>query len=134
MATELIPLPAVDGDVYPRVQLSFVSGDTVYFSVLVEDPDPDSVDPENPDMIPRILTGWSGRAQIRKSSKKNADLFSTFLVTGFGTDGVVNCKLTPTESDKARKPGGWDLELTDPSGDVETILGGPFVPQEDYTQ
>ena len=134
MATRLVALPPSDDDLYPQAELQFVSGDSVYFSVLVQDPDPDSPDPDDPVMIPRILTGWSGRAQIRQNAKKDATLYSTFVVTGFGTDGMVYCELTPTESAKARKSGGWDLELVDPSGKVDTILGGPFTPTEDYTQ
>jgi hypothetical protein len=89
---------------------------------------------ENPVLIARDLTGWTGRAQIRKSTKKNATLITTITLTGFGSDGKIHMYLPPVESKKVLKSAGWDLELTDPSGDVETILGGPVEPEGDYTQ
>lgn len=136
MATRLTALPSEVGDTYPKARLEFTSGDSVDFDILIQDPDPDSPDPENPVMIPRNLTGWSGRGEIRKSAKKDAELWSTFMVTVVepASSGLLHVSLTPEESSKARKAGGWDIELTSPSGHVETIMGGPVDPEEDYTQ
>lgn len=121
-------------ELYPEYSLEFVIGDTVRRTIQIVDPDPDSPDPQNPVLIPRNLMGWSGRAQIRKSRKKDAALITTLTLTGFGSDGFIYLYLSPTESKKVLRTCGWDLELTDPSGDVETILGGPVVPEGEYTQ
>jgi hypothetical protein len=123
-----------DLELYPEYSLEFVIGDTVRRTIKIVDPDPDSPDPQNPVLIPRNLMGWSGRAQIRKSRKKDAALITTLTLTGFGSDGFIYLYLPPTESKKVLRTCGWDLELTDPSGDVETILGGPVVPEGEYTQ
>lgn len=130
-----------EDDLYPEYPLEFVCGDDVQFEVLVEDPDPDWVDPDpdadppnTPDMLPRNLTGWTARAQVRSSSRKDAELQGTFTLTGFGTDGMIYVLLPHAESMNCRRPGGWDLELSDPTGFVTTILGGPTEPTGDYTQ
>jgi hypothetical protein len=125
---------ADEDELYPTYTLEFVTGDTVRRRIQMVDPDPDSPDPDNPVLIPRNLTGWSGRAQIRKSTKKDAPLITTFTLTGFGSDGYMYMYLPPSESKKVTRSCGWDLELTDPSGDVETVLGGPVEPKGEYTQ
>lgn len=120
-------------ELYPQYPLRFVTGDTVKKFLTIEDPDPNSPDPDNPVMIPRDLTGYSGRAHIRTKAK-DIEPIAVFLVTGFGTDGQINLHLTPEESAKVLRPAHWDLELTEPNGDVDTVLGGPVAPQEDYTK
>jgi len=122
-----------DDPLYPTYPLRFVTGDTVRKSVTVEDPDPDSPDPLNPVMIPRVLTGYTGRAHVRAKAK-DVEPIAVFVVSGFGTDGVINLLLTPEESAKVTRNAHWDLEIREPDGDVYTILGGPVTPQEDYTK
>lgn len=121
-------------DMYPIYPLVFVSGDAVRFELQIKDPDPDSPDPQDPVMIPRVLTGWTGRAQIRKNNRKDSDLFATIECTGFDTDGWIFFYLSPEESESVRRTCGWDFEITNPDGDPETILGGPVNPFGDYTQ
>jgi hypothetical protein len=125
-----------DGDaLYPPYTLEFVAGDTVRLKVVVEDPDPDSPDPLNPIMIPRDLTGYTAHSQIRKSYKDSLVLAS-FEVSGLGVDGVINLRLPPAESQLLYlvTKAAWDLQLTDPYGDVDTILGGPVKPKGDVTR
>lgn len=122
---------------YPQYTLAFVTGDTVRRRLQIRDPDPASPDPENPVMIPRDLTGYSARAHVRVSPSDPAPV-ATIECSGFGTDGYIYLLITPTESAKcAPLPKGsynWDLELTEPSGDVDTVLGGPVKPKGDYTK
>ena len=120
-------------DLYPTYPLSFVTGDTVRRRVIIEDPDPDSPDPENPVMVPRDLTGYSGRAHVRRKGR-DVEPIAILDVSGFGTDGVIDLYLSPEESAKVIRESHWDLEITDLNGDVSTILGGPVVPEEDYTK
>lgn len=119
---------------YPIYPLKFVSGDAYELPVQVVDPDPDSPDPDDPVLIPRNLTGWSVIAQIRRTARLDAPLVATFAVSGLGTDGMINLYLSPTESRKVDRECGWDLQLTDPSGKPQTILGGPVIPQGDYSR
>jgi len=123
---------------YPIYALRFVTGDAFPASgtldVQVVDPDPDSPDPDNPVMIPRNLTGWTGKAQIRQTTKKDAPLIATITLTGFGSDGKIHMYIPSSETNKVTRPCGWDLEITDPSGRPETILGGPVEPQGDYSR
>lgn len=121
-------------EMYPIYPLKFVSGDTVRRTVQVVDPDPASLDPDNPTMIPRNLAGWTAKAQIRKTTKKDAPLIATIELSGFGADGKIEMYLAPSESNKIVRECGWDFELTDPSGDVNTILGGPVIPEGDYSR
>ena len=120
-------------DLYPTFPLSFVTGDTVRRRVIIEDPDPDSPDRENPVMVPRDLTGYSGRAHVRRKGR-DVEPIAILDVSGFGTDGVIDLYLSPEESAKVIRESHWDLEITDLNGDVSTILGGPVVPEEDYTK
>lgn len=143
--------PASQEDYYPIYPVKFVAGDTVRFRIQITDPDPDWVDPDpdadppnTPDMIPRDLTGYSARAQVRKNYKKISPLIATYEISGTDTregpvtdlddSGYIYIHLPPIESAKVEKISAWDLELTDPDGDVDTILGGPVDPFRDTTR
>lgn len=127
-----------DSDYYPIYDLRFVTGDYVKRRVLFEDPDPDSPDPDNPIMIPRNLTGYTARAQVRVSTKRDATILATFDATVGEDDdpenGIIVIELQPEESARCVKTSGWDLELTDPDGHPETVLGGKVLPKLDYTR
>lgn len=118
---------------YPAYDWHFVTGDYKYIRILFEDPDPLSVDPDNPDMIPRDWTDWSVRAQVRKDTKRDTTITAEFACS-FLSDGFLLIEIMPTESAKVLKAEGWDLELTDPSGNPETVLGGKVYPKLDYTR
>lgn len=123
-------------DYYPEYDLKFITGDYVRRRMYVEDPDPTSPDPTNPTFIPRDWTGWTGRAQIRANTKRDTVVMANLVVT-LGevdpTDGYVILELMEEESIKCVAKGGWDLEVTDPSGKPDTILGGKSLPRLDYT-
>lgn len=127
--TDEIPL-------YPEYAMRFVCGDTWRRRVQVTDPDPDSPDPENPIMIGRNLDGYSYRAQVRANTKVTTSITATLEVTVDQSEenGWIILHLPPDESQKVTRRSGWDLEQTDPNGDVETILGGPSDPTGDYTR
>lgn len=123
-----------DEELYPEYPLEFVTGDYYYREILIEDPDPDSLDPDEPDYIPRDLTGCTAAAQIRKDLKRDTEIMATLVVGGLGSDGIITIELLEEESEKCIRRGGWDLELRDSSGKPETILGGPVHPKLDYTR
>lgn len=147
MAFEIIALDPEEEDVFPKAEMRFASGDDGHFSILIEDPDPDWVDPDPeadppnvPDMIPRDLTGWTAQGQIRKTNKLNdADgvavpILATMDFTGFGLDGMIHVHLPNEESAKVRVKSMWDIQLVDPSGEIDTIAGGPCNPFGDVTR
>lgn len=119
-----------------KVTLIFVAGDALRFRLRIVDPDPDSVDPDNPDMIPRNLTGWSVAAQIRKDTKKASPLLAEFVFNDLDDSGVILPYLTHEESEKLRDIAAakWDFQLTDPDGDPLTIMAGPAKAAGDVTR
>lgn len=140
MAFEIIALTPEEDDVFPKAEMRFVSGDDGRFSIYLEDPDPDSTDPTDPDMIPRNLTGWSAQGQIRKTNKLTdsngvtVPVLATLDFSGFGTDGYIHVHLPHTESAKVRVASVWDIQTIDPDGNVDTITGGPANPFGDVTR
>lgn len=130
MAGDIVQLP--DGETL----LSFIVGDALRFWMTIKDPNP-AYDPDvpedpvtNPSMIVRDLTGWSCKAQIRKSTKVADPILAEFEFNTLDSTGVVAAYLTPVESAKLEglSAGRWDLQLVDPSGDPDTILRGPAKP------
>lgn len=116
--------------------LEWIVGDALRFWLTITDPDPDSPDPENPVMIPRDLTGWTVAAQIRKSTKPTDSVLASFVFNTLDETGEIAAYLTPVESTKLDgiRAGRWDLQLTDPSGDPETIMYGPAQPAGQVTR
>ena len=123
--------------------LEWIVGDALRFWLTIEDPDPDWVDPDpeadppnEPDMIPRDLTGWTVAAQIRKSIKLADPILAAFSFDPLDETGEIAAYLSPTESAKLEgvRAGRWDLQLVDPSGDVETIMYGPAQPAGQVTR
>ena len=118
------------------VALVFVAGDALRFRLTIKDPDPDSPDPDNPVMVPRDLTGWTVAAQIRKNVKPETPLLASFAFDDLDDTGVIAAYLAPDESEKLRglSSGRWDLQLTDPGGDPQTIMAGSAKPEGDVTR
>lgn len=116
--------------------LEWIVGDALRFWLTIEDPDPDSPDPENPIMVPRNLTGWTVAAQIRKSTKLADPVLAVFEFNTLDETGEIAAYLTSEESTKLDgvRAGRWDLQLTDPSGDPETIMYGPASPAGQVTR
>lgn len=129
MTTEISQLPQ-------DVTLLWVAGDALRFRLTIKDPDPDSPDPEHPVMIPRDLTGWIAASQIRKDAKLETALLAEFEFNTLDDTGVIAAYLTPDESENLRgvKSGAWDLQITDPTGDPQTIMAGPAKPRADVTR
>lgn len=126
----------VIGQQAQKATLLWTVGDALRFSVRIVDPDPDSPDPENPVMIPRVLTGYSAAAQIRKSTKKTDPIIAAFEFEIEEAEGVIHAYLSPDESTKLDgvASGKWDYQLTDPSGDPLTIMAGPAKPGGQVTR
>lgn len=122
--------------------LEWIVGDALRFWLTIEDPNPDydpdlPEDPDtNPQMKPRDLTGWSVAAQIRKSTKLADPVLAVFEFNILDETGEIAAYLTPEESTKLDgvRAGRWDLQLTDPSGDPETIMYGPAAPAGQVTR
>ena len=123
--------------------LEFIVGDALRFELLIVDPDPDWVDPDpeadppnEPDMIPRNLTGWTVAAQVRKSKKKTDPVLAEFAFEELDETGMVYAYLSPEESTKldGLSAGRWDFQLTDPVGDPQTIIYGPARPGGQVTR
>lgn len=145
MAFEMVALPPEDGDVFPKAEMRFASGDDCRFSIYLEDPNP-AYDPELPDgpgnleFLPRDLTGWSAKGQIRKSNKLVDDkgvaipVLAAMTFSGFGTDGYIHVHLPHTQSANVRIRSMWDIQTIDPDLEIDTIAGGPCVPTGDVTR
>lgn len=116
--------------------LEWVVGDFLEFWLTITDPDPDSPDPDNPDMIVRNLTGWTVAAQIRKSTKKTDPKLAEFIFDDLDESGEVHAMLTDVESSKLDgiRAGRWDLQLTNPAGQTQTIVLGPAQPAGQVTR
>lgn len=76
--------------------------------------------------VPRDLTEWTARAQIRAYI---ADTTTLFEFTGSGitcdSNGYVTLTVTPGQSSAwAWRDGVYDLELVDPTGRVARIAQG----------
>ncbi len=126
-----------------KATLIFVVGDALRFRLRIVDPDPDWVDPDpdadppnEPDMIPRDLTGWAVASQIRKSTKAADPVISEFEFNDLDDTGVIVAYLTHEESTKLEglTSAVWDYQLTDPSGDPVTVMAGPAKPKGQVTR
>ena len=75
---------------------------------------------------PVDLTGWTGKAQVRRST--NAEALWLELNVSLSSDGfiVMTAPHVATEGEPwdSRAVGVWDLELTDPSGHITRLAAG----------
>src|ERR1044072_9740220 len=110
-----------------QVTLVWVVGDALGFRLRIVDPDPDSPDPENPVMVPRDLTGWTVASQIRKDTKKTSPILAEFSFNELDETGIIEAYLSHAESTKLEgvTAAKWDYQLSDPSGDPQTLMAGP---------
>lgn len=124
------------GQAPQKTTLLWVVGDALKFTLRIVDPDPDSEDPDNPDMIARDLTGYSVAAQIRKSTKKTDPVLAEFTFNDLDETGEINAYLSPVESTKLDgvTSAKWDYQLTDPDGDPITLMAGPAKPAGQVTR
>lgn len=81
---------------------------------------------------PVDLTGVSVAAQIRASATSSAILQELSCVV---TDpNIIEVSMTPEESGRLPASGVWDLQLTYPDTDIQTILAGPVKVTADVTR
>lgn len=74
--------------------------------------------------LPRDLTEWSARGQIR-ADHSAADVLYEWTDITCDVDGYVTISVTPTESSAwAWRDGVYDVELVDPTGRVTRIAQG----------
>jgi len=76
--------------------------------------------------LPRDLTGWTARAQVRAQTMAETTLFE-WSPEGLtcDDDGYVTMTVTPTESSAwIWRDGMFDVELVDPTGRVTRIAQG----------
>lgn len=128
----------VISQLYEIVEIHYIAGDALRFSVRASQRDPDDPGPdETPNIIPLPLDGYTVAAQIRKTSKADATLIATFLVDidDVETD-LIWVYLPPDQSELLRgvSSAAWDLQLTDDLDDPRTIMGGPVKPKGDVTR
>lgn len=123
---------------YPILTIKYIVGDYLELQVLMQDPNPIPDPPEGEEMVIRNLTGWSATAQVRATLKADSELIATFTIPTLGADGIIVVQLPETESKKLSAlpaaGGYWDLQLRDPDGKPQTILGGPIKPKGDVTR
>jgi hypothetical protein len=104
----------------PTHTLVFVGGDALKFKfqLLYKDLDTPEVPP-----VPRDLTGWSAFSQVRKTAT-STDVEAEWEIDPLGSDGMINMYLSGpmTQPWTAIKTLVSDVQLTDPSGDPETVL------------
>lgn len=109
-------------DTPPTLNYTFTGGDTLKIPIRIEDKDLDN--PELPPVV-RDLTGWTALAQVRKTSTA-AEPLTSFEVTNepLGPDGEIRLRLSPAQTATlmAEKTCVSDLQLTDPDGEVDTVL------------
>lgn len=114
----------------PSYDLPFVAGDTVRFKFQVTD----RADPEDPP-VPRDLTGWEVESHVRTTPPAET-IEAEWEIDFSGTEGIIQMYLSPetTQPWAAIKTLASDVQLTDPAGDVETILKIKLKAAQDVTR
>jgi hypothetical protein len=104
----------------PTHTIDFTGGDALKFAFQIKDKDLD--DPEAPP-VPRDLTGWTSLAQVRQTATSD-EILATWAILPLDATGIVHMKLTGdlTQPLIPLKTVVSDVQLTDPSGDPETVL------------
>lgn len=101
----------------PRLNLRPTRGDTFECQLKFKDSDGSPVD----------WQGYSARSQVRPSPESETVLVE-FDVT-LGDDGMLTLA-----ADELNTNGWWDLEVTNPDGDVSTVMGGRVIVNADVTR
>jgi len=78
------------------------------------------------DSVAMVLTGFTAKAQIRKSQKRSSTLIAEFTASLENpSTGLVNLSLTDdVTASISEKEGYWDLLLTDANDFTETYIMG----------
>lgn len=91
-----------------------------------------TVKPVNSGGTPIDLTGWTAAAQVR-AKPDSTDVLVTMETVVTPASGIT---VTMTPEDTATLSGSvvWDLQTTDTSGTVRTLVGGTFTMVLDVTR
>lgn len=81
---------------------------------------------------PVDLAGVAVAAQIR--SQPNSSAILQELLCTVTLPNIIEVSMTPDETAKLPSAGAWDLQLTYPNTDVQTILAGPVTVTVDVTR
>lgn len=87
-------------------------------------------------VTPFDLTGYTAKAQIRPTTAVSAPLTAEFTCTivAPATDGVIELTLSHTVTETLTGNGYWDLQITDGTGWVTTIVSGAVTMVPDVTR
>lgn len=109
-----------------RFDIILYQGDTFKFDLVLED---DSETPIN-------VTGWTGRAQIKKVIDSSPGQTPTLTLDVGGVDGTITVSLTDTETSALlnNTEYKYDIEMTDTGDNVRTFIGGVITVTEDITE
>lgn len=104
----------------PTHTIAFTGGDTLKFAFQIKDKDLDF--PEIPP-VPRDLTGWTALAQVRQTAA-STEVLATWAIEPLDETGIVRMKLSDEQTQPliVPKTAISDVQLTDPDGNVETVL------------
>jgi hypothetical protein len=84
------------------------------------------------------ISAWSARAQVRKWAGADEVLHEWSTTAGnltVGADGYLTITVTPAESTAwTWSEGRYDIELTDPTGEVVRIAAGPVMVSPEITR
>jgi hypothetical protein len=85
---------------------------------------------------PFNLTGYTAKAQIRPSTATGATLTAEFDVTidSPATDGTITLELGHAVTEALTSGGYWDLQITDGTGWVSTVVSGAVTLVPDVTR
>lgn len=123
---------------YEEVEIRFIAGDAIRFSIRAKQRDPDDPGPDDdPNIIPLPLDDYTVAAQVRLTVKATATLLAEFTVEiDEDETDLIWVYFPPDQSELLRgvSTARWDLQLTDPEGDPRTIMGGPMKPKGDATR
>ena len=87
---------------------------------------------------PFDFTGWSAKAEVRKSASGNSPVLITFDTTGGTmtlTSGLITLIAAKATTDINPNTYRWDVEFVDADGRSRTLIkSSPFTIVEDVTQ
>lgn len=88
------------------------------------------------DEVPWDFTGWTAKFQVRTAANSPTVLLD--LSTGSGitmtSSGAVSINASSADMSFSTGRFVYDFELTSPSGDVETLLAGAFILEDEVTR
>ena len=109
------------------INITRVRGDTFPFSFAIKDSDGNAID----------ITGYSFILTVDPSDEPPDASNNLFALTGTVTDGpggIVQFALTAMQADQTPATYYYDVQMTDTSGNIRTIIKGEWAVQQDITK